>query len=69
MAPRHFAIGGSQSTHESIDYHFRKGEIDEWRTAFGPQVIRESAPFPASGMSVSTGRSEAGLAEPGRSAP
>jgi hypothetical protein len=38
---RHFDHDAAYATHESIDYHFRKGETDEWRTAFGPQVIGE----------------------------
>jgi hypothetical protein len=38
---RYFDRDAAYATHESIDYHFRKGETDEWRTAFGPQVIGE----------------------------
>ena len=35
----YFDRDAAYATHESIDYHFRKGETDEWRTAFGPQEL------------------------------
>ena len=38
---RYFDRAAAAATHGSIDYHFRKGETDEWRTIFGPHVVRE----------------------------
>lgn len=29
------------ATHENVDYHFRRGEIDEWRHAFDKSLIAE----------------------------
>lgn len=38
---RYFDEKAASSVHGSIDYHLRKGETDEWRTVFGPEIVRE----------------------------
>jgi hypothetical protein len=38
---RHFDRRAADSTHETIDYHFRKGEPEEWRSVFGPEITEQ----------------------------
>ena len=38
---RHFDRAAAYSTHVDVDYHFRKGEVDEWRTVFEPEVVEQ----------------------------
>jgi hypothetical protein len=38
---RHFDRTAADASNEAVDYHFRKGEIDEWRRVFGAELVEK----------------------------
>lgn len=46
--PEHFDKDAATTRYEGVDYHLRRGEVDEWRRAFTPaQIERLNAALPA----------------------